>query len=230
MRSENEDPRPADDLTARARIRDAAIERFADAGYSGTTIRDVARAAGVSPGLVQHHFGSKAGLREACDAHVQETLAAVTARKLERREYDVDFVSSLYESSSLVMRYIARGLTEEWPGMRSIFDQSAGDSERWLSATWPERFPAGSNAARTHAAVLTAMSLGTVVLHGHVARWTGVDVLERGQEHVHSSAMVEVIARLAEYLDTETGRSMRTALSDYERKLSSSGKTDPDDE
>lgn len=33
-------------------------------------MRQVAAAAGVSPGLVVHHFGSRAGLREAVDAHV----------------------------------------------------------------------------------------------------------------------------------------------------------------
>uniref|UniRef100_UPI0013D78043 TetR/AcrR family transcriptional regulator n=1 Tax=Fodinicola feengrottensis TaxID=435914 RepID=UPI0013D78043 len=53
-----------DDLTARARIRNAALRQFADKGVKGTTIRGVAEAAGVSPALVQHHFGSKEQLRE----------------------------------------------------------------------------------------------------------------------------------------------------------------------
>jgi TetR/AcrR family transcriptional regulator, regulator of cefoperazone and chloramphenicol sensitivity len=210
--------RRADDLTARAKIRDAAVELFADAGYRGTSIRDVARAAGVSSGLVQHHFGSKAGLREACDAHVKETLREVAARKLGRDEYDGDFVSSLYELSATVMRYVARGLTDEWPGMEPIFDQAAADSERWLSTTWPDRFPPGSQAARTHAGMLACVSLGTLSLHSHLSRWAGVDTLERGQEHVRSGAMVEVIMRLAEFMDTAQGRSMRSALEDYERK------------
>jgi len=56
-----------DDLTAAARIRDAAIARFGAHGYDGTSVRDIARDAGVSPGLVIHHFGSKDGLRQACD-------------------------------------------------------------------------------------------------------------------------------------------------------------------
>jgi TetR/AcrR family transcriptional regulator, regulator of cefoperazone and chloramphenicol sensitivity len=223
MRSEDRAGWREEDLTARAKIRDAAFRLFADEGYRGTSIRDVARAAGVSPGLVQHHFGSKAGLREACDAHVAETLHWVTARKLEREEYDGDFVSSLYEASAPIMRYMARGLTEEWPGTASIFDQAAADSEQWLSGTWPDRFPAGSQAARLHAGVLATMSLGTLALHGHLSRWAGVDTLERGQEHVRSGAMVEVIMRLAEFLDTTAGRSMRSALADYERRQESSG-------
>jgi AcrR family transcriptional regulator len=58
-----------DDLTARARIRDAAITCFASSGFDAT-VRTIASAAGVSPGLITHHFGSKEGLREECDAEV----------------------------------------------------------------------------------------------------------------------------------------------------------------
>jgi AcrR family transcriptional regulator len=61
---------PASDLTAAARIRDAALRRFAARGVAATSIRDVARAARVSPGLVQHHFRSKEGLRRAVEDFV----------------------------------------------------------------------------------------------------------------------------------------------------------------
>src|SRR5829696_8252307 len=56
-----------DDLTARARIREAALELFAEDGVAGTSLRSVAAKAAVSPSLVVHHFGTKAGLREAVD-------------------------------------------------------------------------------------------------------------------------------------------------------------------
>jgi AcrR family transcriptional regulator len=59
----------AGDLTGRARIRDAAIRRFGADGF-GASVRAVAADAGVSPGLVIHHVGSKEGLRAACDEHV----------------------------------------------------------------------------------------------------------------------------------------------------------------
>ena len=51
--------RSASDLTARARIRDAALARFGAEGIAGTSVRAVAADAGVSPALVLHHFGSK---------------------------------------------------------------------------------------------------------------------------------------------------------------------------
>ena len=49
------------DLTARATVRDSAIAVFARDGFSAS-VRTIAEAAGVSPGLVIHHFGSKDAL------------------------------------------------------------------------------------------------------------------------------------------------------------------------
>lgn len=59
----------AADLTTRARIRDAAIARIARQGLDAP-LRAIAADAGVSPALIVHHFGSRAGLREACDEYV----------------------------------------------------------------------------------------------------------------------------------------------------------------
>jgi TetR/AcrR family transcriptional regulator, regulator of cefoperazone and chloramphenicol sensitivity len=61
------------DLTARARIRDAAIRRFGADGF-GASVRAIAAEAGVSPGLVIHHFGSKGALRASCDEHVLRVI------------------------------------------------------------------------------------------------------------------------------------------------------------
>jgi AcrR family transcriptional regulator len=61
------------DLTATARIRDAAIEQFGQHGF-GVGLRTIAEAAGVSAALVIHHFGSKDGLRKACDDYVAEEI------------------------------------------------------------------------------------------------------------------------------------------------------------
>lgn len=70
------DSPPLSDFTARARIRDAAIERFAHDGFAAP-FRTIAAQAGVSPGLITHHFGSKAALRAECDAEVLRRYRAV---------------------------------------------------------------------------------------------------------------------------------------------------------
>jgi len=69
MRIASSDALPESDLTARARIREAAITCFAEEGFDAS-FRTIARRAGVSAGLITHHFGSKAELRAECDAEV----------------------------------------------------------------------------------------------------------------------------------------------------------------
>ena len=61
--------RSAGDLTTRARLRDAAIECFSLSGFDAS-VRDIAARAGVSPGLIRHHFGTKDQLRIECDEEV----------------------------------------------------------------------------------------------------------------------------------------------------------------
>ena len=59
----------------RARLMVAARKLFAQRGFAATTTADVARAAGVSEGIVFHHFGSKAELLEAVAADYGRGLA-----------------------------------------------------------------------------------------------------------------------------------------------------------
>jgi TetR/AcrR family transcriptional regulator, regulator of cefoperazone and chloramphenicol sensitivity len=212
--------RPNDDFTARARIRDAAIELFGEHGYRGTSIREVAKRAGVSGGLVQHHFGSKDALREACDGYVLEQLRATMEKKIDRDVYDASFVSELYAASDPIMKYTARGLSEEWPGAARLFDVATEETGRWLTGMWPERFPAKSERLRRHAATLVCMSLGTIVLHGHLGRWVGGDPLAPGQQQRTGLAVMEICTVAGEFLATERGRVMRQSVIEYDEGLS----------
>jgi AcrR family transcriptional regulator len=60
-----------------ARILDAARESFAEKGMAGTTVRAVARSAGVDPALVYHYYGSKDGLLDACTTPPPEFIESV---------------------------------------------------------------------------------------------------------------------------------------------------------
>jgi AcrR family transcriptional regulator len=62
------DPRAGDeDLTAKARIRNAALDLYAEHGEDRTSMRAIAAAAGVTVGLVAHHFGNRDGVRDAVE-------------------------------------------------------------------------------------------------------------------------------------------------------------------
>ncbi len=51
--------------TRRADLIAAALELLAEAGPQGTTVRTIAEAAGLSPGMIRHHFTSKEDLLDA---------------------------------------------------------------------------------------------------------------------------------------------------------------------
>jgi putative exporter of polyketide antibiotics len=59
---------------------------FAEHGSKGATMRAIADRAGVSLGLVQHHFGTKAGLLEACDAYVLAFVREQITRAVDEKQ------------------------------------------------------------------------------------------------------------------------------------------------
>src|SRR5262245_47243951 len=175
MRSVYGDTRPPEDLTARARIRDAAFQQFAEHGFDGATIRGIANVAGVSPGLVQHHFGSKEGLRRACHDAVLDLVQQKVAATQDGQITNPAFLASLYAQALPVVRYLARALVDGAPEGPTLVDEVVAGTERFLTVTWPDRFPAEARRTRDAATVLVAQSAGAIVLHEHVARRMGLE-------------------------------------------------------
>ena len=65
-------PRASEGRDTRSEILDAALELFADKGFYGVSIRDVARATGVGVSALYHHFPSKEELFEAVVLEVRD--------------------------------------------------------------------------------------------------------------------------------------------------------------
>lgn len=74
-------PVPRDERRRRTEqaILDAAREQFAGTGFERTTIRSVARAAGVDPALVMQYFGCKQGLFAEAARWPEESQAVTSA-------------------------------------------------------------------------------------------------------------------------------------------------------
>src|SRR2546423_13421762 len=128
-----------EDLTARARIREAALRLFAERGIDAATIRDIAKEAGVSPGLVRHHFGSKEALREACDTYVLDRLMRIKEEAvLEGGMADPGFLLAVHPTLLLGYKYFARAMVDGSPAAASMFDDMVALTERWLAAHGPD--------------------------------------------------------------------------------------------
>ena len=76
----------------RAQLLDAANELFAERGYEGVSVEDIARAAGVQRGLVHHYFGGRTevylALLERLAAGREEQLRPATGRSARARVAD----------------------------------------------------------------------------------------------------------------------------------------------
>lgn len=165
----------AEDLTGRARIRDAALLQFAEHGVKGATIRGIAKAAGVSPALVQHHFGTKEGLRQACDRYVIEVIRETKREALGGGMADPGFLTIAMRTALPVQRYLARALTDGSAAANTLFDDAVAFSEELLERGAPGMARPRTEDLHAYATVLTAMSVGMVVLHDHISRVLGAD-------------------------------------------------------
>jgi AcrR family transcriptional regulator len=162
-----------EDLTGKARIRDAALRMVAERGTDAATIRDIAKAAGVSSGLVRHHFGSKEALREACDRYALRRLTGIKEQVLEGGLADPGFLPAVHPTQVRLLRYLARSMLDGSAAAASLFDEMVELTQRWIT----RQQPGISQDPRAYAAVLVAMLVGRLVLHDQVSRVLGVDVL-----------------------------------------------------
>lgn len=203
-----------DDLTARARIRAAALDLFGRLGERATTIREVARAAGVSPGLVQHHFGTKQRLRAACDAYVAASLRAEARHAVgEGAVADPEYLAAAYREAPLVMRYLAQALTDGSAAGAALFDDMVAITEDHLGARPGD--------VRGQAAVFTAMKLGVIVLHAHLSRALGEDALSPAVMPRVSAAVLDIVD--AGFAGQETIDLARAGLAGHRQQASTAG-------
>lgn len=106
------------ELTARARIRYAALDLYATHGEDGVSMRRVAAEVGVTIGLIQHHFGTKEGLRRAVDDLVIDQIVTALAGVDHAGPADQivaardEAVRSLLRRDPQLVRYINRALLE----------------------------------------------------------------------------------------------------------------------
>jgi TetR/AcrR family transcriptional regulator, regulator of cefoperazone and chloramphenicol sensitivity len=180
--------RPAEDLTARARIRDAAMRLFAERGLDGTSIRDIARAAGVSGGLIRHHFGSKDGLRAACDTYALDQIMRIKEQAvLEGQLGNPAFMSAAHPTVLLTLRYLARSLMDGSRAAAAMYDEMVALGEDWLN-----RHHAGQvTDPHGYSAVLVAMQSGLLMMHGQLSRWLGADIFTAEGHLRLSAALIE---------------------------------------
>ena len=204
-------PAPESDLTTRARIRDAAVDLIGRHGFARVTIRQVAKAAGVSPGLVIHHFGSKDGLRQACDARVQQVLGDSIAEMEQQGPASAMAQLARADEYIPVVRYGTRSLLDGGPLAQTLFDRLVDQTQGWLATSVTAGRVRPSVDEHARAELLVCISLGIQLLDRYLA--PGVDPERRTEAVISSTAGAAVelytngLFATTEYLDAFRQRS-----------------------
>lgn len=156
---------PIDDLTARARIRDSAIVYFGRHGFQSATVRAIAADAGVSPALVIHHFGSKDGLRQACDSYTSDCIDDLTQHASTHMEAGdlMDMMSRTPQLSPLVP-YMIQTVTEGGEFATRLWNLLVQDTETYLRAAVKAGKVRPTTDERARAEVLSTYKLGMYLL------------------------------------------------------------------
>lgn len=168
-----------DDLTTSARIRDAAIELVAATGLTGLTARAVAQAAGVSPGLVIHHFGSMAGLRAACDEYIAAVIREQKSMVL-RNGPGLDVMALLRNArTARLAGYLAAVVTEDSPAVSRLVDELVADAEEYLDQGVRSGMLRPASDPHARAVILVLWGLSPLVMFRHLHRLLGVDITDQ---------------------------------------------------
>jgi AcrR family transcriptional regulator len=154
-------PRQADGQAGRDRVAEAALAVFAERGYDGTTIADLANAAGVAGSVIYHHFDSKAGLWTAIlegenQRLIEHVAAAVPARgsKERRLPAGVDAYFGFVEANRTGWRVLGRAPPAD-AGLRALHEHLQHERARGIAALYEP--PPGGGGARRNKARFTGL-------------------------------------------------------------------------
>ncbi|HMK96889.1 MAG TPA: TetR family transcriptional regulator [Acidimicrobiales bacterium] len=197
-----------EDLTAKARIRDAAVRLFAERGTEATTVREIASAAGVSGGLVRHHFGAKEDLRAACDSYVLAEMMRFKEQVLLRGQVaDAGFLSAAQPTVLVMLRYFARSTLDGSPSADAMFSEMVALARQWVE----DHHPIGVPDPQAYAALLIAMEMGALVMRRQLSHALGADILQpeghlrlaRARLELYSKPLLspELVARAVAAID-----------------------------
>jgi TetR/AcrR family transcriptional regulator, regulator of cefoperazone and chloramphenicol sensitivity len=179
--------RAAEDLTARARIRDAAIRLFGERGIEGASIRDIAAEAGVSSGLVRHHFGSKEALREACDRYAKDRMIQIGAELTQDGDLTGLDPLLLHPIAFPLQIYIVRSMMDGSETATALFLEGVDAVEAWASS-----YGITPKDPRGYAAALAAIKLSVFILRDQVSKALGEDITTPAGYNRIGKALMEV--------------------------------------
>lgn len=152
-----------------------ALDLFAEKGYRGTSVRDIARAAGVNEGLLYHYFNSKADLFravlaqyapfQALGAFLRASASAPAPLALEDAlwTFGREFLARVREQRTFLVTMLTEAPSEpELAALLSAFLLAARDEMAQFLAPYQQ---AGQIDAAISIAAASRVLLGSLLFH-----------------------------------------------------------------
>ena len=173
-----------DDLKAAAVIREVAMLLFAERGAAAVTVREIAAAAGVSPGLVMHHYGSKDGLKDAVDrraaAFFEEMLGELARIGEQGGSASLaELFAARLEAQPAMVDYVRRLLLDGGHAADALFGKLFGTTLAGMCSLVEAGVVRPAQDEQTRTAFLLANDLSLVLLRRQITQITGTDPLTR---------------------------------------------------
>lgn len=168
----------SEDLTARARIRDAAIAAFGRNGFDTVSMRTIAADAGVSAALIVHHFGDKQALRTACDDYVVNVFTDENHELIDAPATDrIRTALNDLERYGPFIDYLGRMLVDGSPAADRLFDGILAGTRTMLDDQREAGLLMPMSDHEMTTLLIVLMGLGPVVMRAQIARALGQDHL-----------------------------------------------------
>jgi AcrR family transcriptional regulator len=189
------------DLTAKARIRNAAFSLIARHGVDAASVRRIAEEAGVSSSLVTHHFGSKQAVVDAVSSWVVDAVSEATR--------DVDDVTAPAEAhrrrwlrfervtknTPLLGAFVRRMLLSGNPSGLHWFKRTVDDASEHLTARASMDIARPVADPRVIAAMIVILGYAPVILRPQLEHALDLDFDNEQDRARWGNAQTELLSR-----------------------------------
>lgn len=160
--------------TSRDRVRQAAVELFADKGFHGTGIRDLAGAAKLSSASLYHYMGTKeellAGIMTDCLGHLLTGARLAVAEVADPRER-LGRLVALHVITHAVQPNETQVVDNEVRALSPGFRRSVVDLRDAYERIWAQTIEEGVRAGVFHPGGASVTRLALLEMCSGVARW-----------------------------------------------------------
>ncbi|PWL20931.1 MAG: hypothetical protein DCO81_04915 [Candidatus Aquiluna sp. XM-24bin5] len=160
--------------TTREQLLTIAVEMFAANGFAQTSLRAIAKQAGVSPALLVHHFGTKDALiKEAMAITLGHWVADEKAAMLDDESNQLSHWQTVMAKGATPLNFFRQVLLAGGEYSQRLFAAAVSESESLLEQMKSAGRLRDVKDPKTTALMLTLSGLGSVLFMDHIEKILG---------------------------------------------------------